>query len=101
MELYGCKVIQVPTGCRHFFLVPILISVEHQSIQLLASPEIMRSWLIIFNLTANTVCLIDGGRWPQMKGSFFLVYSVISHAILMNFYKSYFFSGLASILKIM
>ena len=30
MELYGCKVIQVITGCIQFFLVPILISVERQ-----------------------------------------------------------------------
>ena len=36
MEWYGCKVF---IGCTQFILVPILISVERQSMQLLASPE--------------------------------------------------------------
>ena len=39
MEWYGCKVV---IGCTQFILVPILISVERQSMQLLASPEDMK-----------------------------------------------------------
>ena len=40
MECYGCKVIQVLTVWKYVFLVPILISVERQPMQLLASSGI-------------------------------------------------------------